>query len=267
MTALPLRIVPPVLIGRSRASRLVERNFQLYRQEWVVIISGFLEPLFYLLSIGVGIGKLVGHLHTGGHAISYTEFIAPAMLSASAMNGAVIDATFNVFFKLKISKLYDSVLATPVSVTDIASGETAWSVLRGALYAMAFLVVMAALGLVSSLWALVAFPAAMLVGFAFAACGIAMVSFFRSWQDFEYIQLALMPMFLFSGTFYPVSSYAAGIRVLVQLTPLYHAVAMERALVLGGPGWATLGHAGYLLAMGLVGGVVARRRLASLLLR
>jgi lipooligosaccharide transport system permease protein len=167
------RVAPPALLGSGRARRLVERNLMVYRRTWLIIFSGFFEPFFYLLSIGVGVGALVGHVvGPGGQAVDYRAFVAPALLAASAMNGAIYDSTMNVFFKLKYAKTYDAVLATPVGVGDVAVGEITWALLRGLLYSAAFLVIMAALGDVNSWWAIFALPAAGLIGFGFAAVGI-----------------------------------------------------------------------------------------------
>src|SRR5579859_436541 len=199
------RVAPPALLGSRRALLLVERNLMVYRRTWIVIVSGFFEPLFYLLSIGVGIGKLVGHVTgPGGHVIAYTAYVAPALMASSAMNGAVYDSTMNVYFKLKFAKTYDAVLATPVGVGDVALGEITWALMRGFLYATVFVGVMAALGDVLSPWAILALPAAVLIGFAFAAVGMAATSYMRSWQDFDFVQLAVLPLFLFSATFYPL---------------------------------------------------------------
>lgn len=261
-----LRVTPPFLGRYSRALRIVERNALLYRRTWLLLVSGFFEPMFYLLSIGIGIGKLVGPVGVvAGHPVGYSRYVAPALLAASAMNGAVIDATFNVFYKLKISKYYEAVLATPVGIGDLALGEVGWSLLRGLLYATAFLVVMAALGLVGSFWALLDLPVALAIGFAFAAIGIAGTTFLRSWQDFEFLELTLLPMFLFSATFYPLSVYPAALQVLVRLTPLYQGVAALRQLTLGAPDLATLGHVAYLGVLGVAGLAYAKHRLTGLL--
>ena len=164
------RVVPPVLFGGRRAARLVERNAMVYRRIWLILVSGFFEPLFYLLSIGVGVGELVGDITLpDGRIIDYTAFVAPALLASSAMNGAVYDSTFNVFDKLKWKKIYDAVLATPLGAGDVALGEISWALIRGLIYATAFLIVMLAMGLVLSPWAVLALPAAVLIGFAFAA--------------------------------------------------------------------------------------------------
>ncbi|MEO5678587.1 MAG: ABC transporter permease, partial [Acidimicrobiales bacterium] len=216
------RIVPPGALGTRRARRLYERNLLVTRHIWPIILSGFFEPVFYLLSLGLGIGRLVGDVEVAGRLVDYRTFVAPAMLAASAMNGAVFDTTMNFFHKLRHAKTFDGVLATPLGVGDVALAET-WSALsRGAVYATAFLLVMAALGLVGSAWAVLALPAALLVGFAFAGAGLACTTFLRSWEDLEAVQLAVLPMLLFSSTFFPLSTYAPALRWVVQLTPLYH---------------------------------------------
>jgi lipooligosaccharide transport system permease protein len=262
-----LRLTPP-FPGWRRASHLMERNIVQYKTNWLIVVAGFAEPLFYLLSIGVGIGKLIGHgVSVDGRAVPYEAFVAPGMLAASAMNGAVYDATFNVFFKLRYLKLYDAVLATPLGIGDVVAGEVAWALVRGTLYAVAFLTVMAGLGLPASWWTLADLPAAMLIGFAFAAVGVATVTFMREWQDFEFVQLVLLPMFLFSATFYPLGIYPSALRLVVRLTPLYQGVAVLRDLTFGGPQWVLLGHLGYLVVLGGLGLLVARRQLSRQLLR
>jgi lipooligosaccharide transport system permease protein len=232
-----------------------------------VLLSGVGEPLFYLLSIGVGLGKLVGTVAgPGGQPVSYTAFVAPALLATSAMNGAIYDSTFNVFFLLKYAKLYDAVLATPMRATDVALGQIGWALIRGALYALAFVLVMLGMGLLRSGWAVLALPAAILTGFAFAATGMAASTFMRSWQDFEYVTLVSLPLFLFSTTFYPLSVYPRAVQIVVECTPLYQAVTLLRGLTLGGAGLGLLVPVGYLAVMGMTGLVIAGRRVGSLLL-
>jgi lipooligosaccharide transport system permease protein len=250
------------------ALRIVERNVVVYRRGWLTLLSGFVEPVFYLFSIGVGVGALVGPVPgPAGQPIPYAAFVAPAMLASSAMNGAVYDSTFNIFHKLRYAKVYDAVLASPLSPRDVAVGEVTWALIRGGLYAAAFLAIMTALGLVSSWWALLVVPVAVLIGFAFAGMGIAATTFMRSWQDFELVNLALLPMFLFSATFYPLDVYPEPARTLTQLSPLYHAAALVRALTTGAVVPADLVHVAVLVALGLAGVALAGRRLARLLLR
>ena len=262
-----LRVLPTGLYA-GRARVLVERSLLVNRRAWLAVVSGFCEPVFYLFAMGVGFGKLVGEVTgPGGEPISYVAYVAPALLAASAMNGAVYDATFNIFFKFKYAKLYDAMLATPLGPLDVAIGEIAWALLRGGMYAFGFLTVMLAMGLITSAWALLALPAALLVAFSFAAIGMACTTFMRSWQDFDLVQLALMPMFLFSTTFFPITVYPAAIRIAVECLPLYHAIEIMRALCTGHVGLPLLGHLAYFAAMAGLGVVVASRRLGALLLR
>jgi lipooligosaccharide transport system permease protein len=264
--AMGLRVLP-AWMGTRRALHLLERNALAYRRMWLLFVSGFFEPLFYLLSITIGISRLAGTVAgPSGAPVSYTAFAAPALMASAAMNGAVMDGTFAVFFKLKFAKVYDAVLATPLDAPDVALGEISWAVARGAMYSTAFLVVMACMGLVHSGWAALAVPAAVLEAFAFAAVAMASTTFMRSWQDFDFVTLALMPMFLFSATFYPLSVYSAPLRAVVRVLPLYQAVALLRSLDLGGVNWAMVGHATYLAVMALGGLAVAGRRLGKLIL-
>jgi lipooligosaccharide transport system permease protein len=260
------RLLPPANRPSRRGMRIVERDLTVARQLWLVVLSGFFEPVFYLFSIGIGIGHLVGPVPFAGHMISYREFVAPAMLASSAMNGAVFSCTFSIYFKLQYQKTYDAIVATPVGVGDVVVGEIGWALIRGIFYSVCFVGVMLALGLVSSWWALLAVPAALLIGFAFAGLGMAGTAFMRSWKDFDFVTLAIMPLFLFSGTFSPLSAYPAAVRELVRATPLYQGVAIERALVLGHVNVTTIFHALYLLVVGAIGVVVASRRLGRLLL-
>ncbi len=262
----PWRLTPAALLGSRRARRIVERNVMVYRRGWIFLVSGFFEPFFYLLSIGVGLNPLVGDLHVDGQLVPYTLFVAPGLLASSAMNGAIFDSTFNIFFKLKIAKTYDAVLSTPLGVGDIALGELSWALLRGALYSGAFLIVMAALGYVLTPWAVLCYPGALLISFAFAGAGMAGTSYMRSWQDFDMVSLAILPLFLFSATFYPLSVYPGWLQAVVRCTPLYQGVALLRGLDFGQFAPVLALHALYLAVMGAVGLRITARRLALLLL-
>ena len=261
-----LRIVPAAVFETRRPQRMLERSLMVTRRNWIIVFSGFFEPLFYLLSVRVGMSKLVGDVQFGGHTVDYSEFVAPALMAASAMNGAVYDATMNVFFKLKYAKLYDAVLSTPMTPADVALGEIGWAVTRGTLYAVAFLGTMWALGMTASPWVLLSVPLCMLIAFAFASVGMAVTTYMRSWVDFEYITAATLPLFLFSATFYPMSSYGEW-GWIVQLSPLYHGVALVRAANTGTLGWSAFVHIAVLLALTLVGLVIASRRVKSLLIK
>jgi lipooligosaccharide transport system permease protein len=260
------RVLPPGMYAH-RAHTVVERSYLVNRRAWLAIFSGFFESFFYLFAMGVGFGNLVGAM-TGpdGQPISYAAFVAPALLAASAMNGAVYDATFNIFFKFKYAKIYDAMLATPLGPFDLAIGEISWALVRGGVYAVGFLTVISIFGLVGSAWAILALPAVLLVALAFGAVGMACTTFMRSWQDFDLVQLVLLPLFLFSATFYPLDVYPAGLQVVVRISPLYQAVELMRSLTAGVLEWSLLGNVAYFLVMAVAGLTIAGRRLGKLLL-
>ncbi len=254
------------MIRLRRSQRVLERNALAYRRMWPIFLAGFFEPFLFLFSIGIGVGALVGKLPgPGGALVSYRQFVAPAMLAVSAMNSTLVDTTFSVFVKYKYLGSYDTMLATPLAISDLALGEVAWVVLRGAFYSVAFLVTMVILGLVPSGWGVLAAPGALLIGFAFGGAGLASTTWMRSFIDFDFVNLAIAPMFLLSATFFPLERYPHSIHWLVQITPLYQSVALERALVLGAVDVSVALHALYLLVMGTAGLVVGVRRLRPLL--
>ena len=242
------------------------RNYTTYKRYWKLFLTGFLEPLFYLFSIGVGVGQLIDTFEFHGEVIPYADFVAPAMLAASAFNGAMLDSTYNVFFKLKYDKLYDQMLATPLTTGDVARGEILWGQIRGASYSAAFLLVMLAMGMVNSWWALLALPATLLIGFAFSAVFMAWTTYMKSFQDFDKITLVQLPLFLFSATFFPVEAFGDGVlRWVVEATPLYRGVVLCRELTTGAVSLSSVWSVAYLVAMGIAGLLLVRRRLDQLL--
>jgi lipooligosaccharide transport system permease protein len=257
---------PPGAFGTRRAAHLVERNMVAYRRMWLLLITGVLEPIFYLLSLGVGLGKLIPHV-TGpaGTPVSYLDFVAPALLATAAMNGAMYDASFGVFFRLRYDRVYDAVLATPLTPPDIALGELIWCLIRGGMYAVAFTVVVAFFGVLHSPWAVLAIPAALLVSLGFAGLGMGIATYMRSWQDFEAVNLLMMPMFLFSTTFFPLGVYPRALQLFVEATPLYQGIEIIRGLMLGAVQPTMLLRALYLALMALAGLTIAARRFGRLL--
>lgn len=246
----------------ARALALVERKIIIYRHTWHILLAEVFEPVLYLLSIGVGIGMLVGNVTaTSQHPQRYAAFVAPALLATAAMNGAMNETTFNMFAKLKLDHTYESMLATPVSVRDIIAGEVLWALLRGTLVSTGFLIVLAATGLADSLWALLIPPAAMAIGFAFAATGLAVVTYVRSWQDFQFVQLVMLPMFLFATTFFPVGVYPRPVQLAVECLPLFQGIQLLRSAANGTIGPQLILPLLYLAVMGCTALAVARRRL------
>ncbi len=233
-----------------RARRLVERNIMVYRHQWIIIVSGVFEPIFYLIGIGLGIGAIVGPLKLAdGREIAYVAYVAPALLATAAMNGAVFETIFNVFFKLNYAKTYEGVLATPMGITEIAIGEMLWALMRAALYAVAMFAIMLVTGMILSPWGILMVPIALLVAAAFAAAGLAGTAYLRTVNDFDVpMGLIVMPMFLFSGTFFPIGAYPLPIQLFMQATPLYHAINLMRGLSTGVVGIAQLWDFAYLVA-------------------
>ena len=230
--------------------RLVERNIMVYRHQWIIILSGVFEPIFYLLGIGLGLGGIVREVPLpDGRVVAYAAFVAPALVATAAMNGAVFETIFNVFFKLTYAKTYEGVLATPMGITEIAIGEMLWALMRAALYAVAMFVIMLVAGLVLSPWGVLMIPASLLVAAAFAAAGLAGTSYLRTVNDFDVpMGLIVMPMFLFSGTFFPIDIYPVPIQIFMEATPLYHAISLIRGFSTGLIGLAQLWDLVYLVA-------------------
>jgi lipooligosaccharide transport system permease protein len=253
----------------GRPNVVLERGFYALKSStWMVVASGFVEPVFYLLAFGYGIGQFISGTTDGnGNPITYAQFIAPALLATSAMNGAIYDSTWNVFFKMHFGKVYNGMLSTSMGTLDVALGEISWALLRGLAYAIGFMAVVASMGLIPSIWGLLAIPAAVLVAFGFASVGMGVTSYLKNHQQMQWIQFVMLPMFLFSGTFYPLTIYPVVVQWLIQAMPLWQAIALIRGLTLGILDWAMLGHALYFVAMIIGGLYFTTRRLTALFLR
>ncbi len=253
-----------------RARRLVERNIMVYRHQWIIIFSGVFEPIFYLVGIGLGLGAIIREVPlANGEVVAYAAFVAPALVATAAMNGAVFETIFNVFFKLNYAKTYDGVLATPMGITEIAIGEMLWALMRAALYAVAMFVIMLFMGLILSPLGILMIPAALLVAAAFAAAGLAGTSFLRTVNDFDVpMGLIVMPMFLFSGTFFPIEAALPGWLVtIIQFTPLYHGINLIRGLSTGIVGLGQVWDLLYLVAFFALGMWIAIHQMERKLIK
>ena len=252
----------------GRVPQLLERGLIVFRSStWMIVLSGFLEPVLYLLSFGYGIGKLLPSIDVGGGSVKYAVFIAPALLATSAMNGAIYDSTMNVFFKLNHDRIYHGMLATSMGPLDVALGEIGWALLRGFSYASAFMVVAIPLGLIPSIWGILAIPAAVLIAFGFASCGMAITSYMKSYQQLEIVNMLLLPMFLFSGSFFPLSVFPEWLQFTANLLPLTHAINLVRGLCLGNINMALAGHAMYFVIMIICGLFFTTKRLNALFMK
>lgn len=249
-----------------RAKKLVHHNFLAYQHHWIAFVTGFFEPFFYLVAVGFGVGQFVGAISYGGVQLAYASFLAPGLLAASTLNGALFDGFFSPFFRMNWEKTYDAIVSTPVSISDIAVGEVLWALIRGTIYGAGFLIVMLLLGLVHSPWALLALPAVMLSGAALSAGAMILTGITKQLSSLEKVMtLVVFPLFLFSGTFFPVALYPSYLRPVIQTTPLYHSAALLRDLTTGQVGLPTLGHVVYLASMFVIASAIAirlmRRRL------
>jgi lipooligosaccharide transport system permease protein len=253
--------------GRSRA--VLQRSFIAFKSSmWLIVLSGFIEPVLYLFSFGYGVGKFVGNINLGdGRMVSYAAFIAPGLLATSAMNGAIYDSTWNVFEKMHESRLYHGMLATSLGPLDVALGEIAWAMLRGLVYAIGFMVVVVPLGLIPSWWGILAIPAAVLIALGLASIGMAITSYFTSYQQMNVIQIAMMPMFLFSGSFFPINVFPRWVQTIIEIFPLWQAIQMIRGLTLGVVNIGLLGHVAYFLVLITSGLYFTTKRLDALFMR
>jgi lipooligosaccharide transport system permease protein len=199
-----------------------------------------------------------------GSVVTYAMFIAPGLLATSAMNGAIFDTTWNVYFKMHESKTYNAMLSTSLGPLDVALGEIAWAVLRGVIYSIGFMLVVTPLGLIPNWWGVLAIPAAALIAFAFASIGMALTSYFKSYQQLGLIEVFLLPIFLFSGSLFPTEILPSWANLIVKISPLWHAIELIRDIVEVNFSTQTLIHAGILIWIPLVSLLILIRRLTQL---
>lgn len=241
--------------------RFAVRGFRcwlvVYRRIWrSSIYSSFLGPLLYLGAMGFGLGSLVdahGAASLGG--VPYLVFVAPAILGVQAMQTAMNESTYPVYGSVKWNKIYLAARATPLRPADIYRGHLLFITMRAAMSAAVFLVVMTAFGAARSPWVVLALPAATLLGVAFAAPIAAWAVTLESEASFAYLlRFGMMPLMLFSGTFFPLSQLPGWLRPVAYATPLWHGVALLRGLSLGTlDAGAAIIHVGYLAALAAVG--------------
>jgi lipooligosaccharide transport system permease protein len=234
-----------------------------YRRTWRgSIYTSFLSPVLYLGAMGLGLGKLVDAHGTGRlGGVSYLAFLAPGLLAAAAMQAGIEESTYPVLGSVKWRGTYYAAVASPLRPADILHGHLLFTTMRLAMNSAIFLVVMAAFGAITSPWVLAALPVAVLTGIAFAAPVEAWAITVTKDTSFALLfRFGMIPLFLFSGTFFPVTQLPAWIRPLAYATPLWHGVALCRSLSLG---TATLGgalvHVGYLAALAAVSIAVGER--------
>ncbi|MET0136005.1 MAG: ABC transporter permease [Kibdelosporangium sp.] len=246
----------------GRAAAVTHRGFRVYRRHWMILVFGVLEPLLYLVSIGVGVGNMIGGadwLPDGG----YAEYVAAGLLAVAAMNAATNASVLTVFTRIKVEHTYTIMLSTPLDSRDIAVGEVFWATARATVESTGFLAVIVAFGLVTSPWAVLAVGSVALIGVTFAALGLVVATAIRDWPDFQAVQLVMLPMFLFATTFYPLDVYPAPIRALVVCLPLYHAIEVTRAPMMASFDGSVLISFGYLVILAALSLRCGIRRLTA----
>ncbi len=253
-------------ISPRHALSVWKRNFALYRRTWRLnLLPNFFEPVLYLVSMGIGVGAYIQEM--GG--TSYIAFIAPGLVAVAAMNGASFEVTYNAFVRMNFEKTYESMLTTPIQPEDVLAGEILWAVTRSTIYGGAFLLVIAAMGLVGPGRALIALPLVPLTGLLFAAIGIAFSLRIPNIDLFSfYFTLFLMPLFLFSDVFFPLKERLAGIWLYVaEVLPLLHPVRLMRTAFDGSFSTTVLWDLGYVVVLAgvllVTAARVTRRRLTG----
>ncbi|MFC4333609.1 ABC transporter permease [Salininema proteolyticum] len=250
----------------QRPSAMLYRNAVANRRNWVLVFSGGVEALLFLFAFGFGVGTLVGTFELpNGREVEYTAYVAPAILANAAMMGVLMETSINVFAKVKWAKLYDGILNTPLRPWDIAVGEVSWALIRGGIYVVMFVIAMGAFGLLTDFWAVLAVPACLFVGLAFAGIGLTLATLFTNWTDFDWMMAIVYTMFLFGGTFIPVETYPDLLRPLVYLMPLYHGIELIRSISLAMVTPMILVNIAYLLVLGIAGTWLAQKRLSKAL--
>jgi lipooligosaccharide transport system permease protein len=242
------------------------RSATIFRKRWLtILIPNFVEPLLYLAALGLGLGAFIREGGIGGQ--SYPQYIAPGLLAANAMFAASFESTFNTFVKLKVDRVYEAIVSTPVNVEDAIAGEYLWAGTRAVMQGTVFLTVLTLLGLISSPWAILIPLVLLVVGMMFSVMGTLFTSLIPTIDLYGYyFTLVITPLFLFSGIFFPINGFPAPIPQIAWFTPLYHAVNACRELATG-PSVAILADLGWMMlftaVLSLIPIYFMRRRLIN----
>jgi lipooligosaccharide transport system permease protein len=241
---LPLRELVP---SPRHAARIWRRNARVFSKLWKgVLLPQFLDPLFYLVALGFGLGTYVATLN----GVAYKDFIAPGLIASAVMWSASFETTYNVYLRMNETRLYDAILATPVEVPDLVAGDLAWSATRATVYGTSFLIIVTAFGLVGSWWALLIPPLVFLGGLCFSVVGYAFTSLIPKIDLYSYFfTLGITPMFLFSGIFFPFDQLPGWVEGVAWITPLYHLVEITRGMATGPEALWIFVHSAWLLAV------------------
>jgi lipooligosaccharide transport system permease protein len=252
-----------------RCMHVWRRNLTVYGKIWKIsFLPPLLEPCFYLLAFGMGLGALVGDISYQGVKVSYSRFIAPAIISMAIMYNAFFETTYTSFVRMYYQKTFDAIMATPLFLSEIIAGEIAWGATKSIIACAIMMAVVSLFGLIDYPGGLLILPAALLGGLAFASIGMFFTGIVRSIEVFNLpIFLFVTPMFLFSGTFFPLETLPVWAQLLAQAFPLTHLVALVRGACLGAAAPALLGHCLYLIVFSLVFSPLALRAMQRRLVR
>jgi lipooligosaccharide transport system permease protein len=249
----------------AASGRVWQRNFLVYRRLWHRSIAfGFLQPVLFLTAMGIGVGALMSSQEASAFGgVPYIDWLGPGLLSAMAMQTATFESTYPIMNKIMWGRNYEAMLSTPLTTRNIIVGELFWVAFRIGTLATVFLVVLWLFGIVRSPAALLVIPVAMLIGTAFSSCLVAFTATQKNDVGFSAIfRFVINPLFLFSGTFFPLSNLPDQVQWVAWLTPLFHGVQLIRGLVLGSLDWVAAPiHVAYLLVMLGIGVVLADRNL------
>lgn len=250
------------------ALRVWQRDWAVYRHvaKWL-LLPAFLDPLLFLFALGLGLGHYLEGSGGSLANVDYVDFIAPGLMASSAMYQASFETAWNMLWKIETNRTYDAMVSTPIEPADIVVGEAIWAATRSAISAAIVYLVLLAFGILHSWWSVLMVPVAMCVGLVFAAIGMAFTVNVTSmnWYPY-YFAMAITPMFLMSGIFFPIDELPAALRVAANATPLYHGVALLRNLAFGTVGRVDLAHAAYLIVVAPILLVPVARRMSSRLL-
>jgi lipooligosaccharide transport system permease protein len=250
----------------AASGRVFHRNWLVYKRLWHRSLAfGFLQPLLFLTAMGVGLGALISARQQASAfgGVPYIDWLGPGLLAAMAMQTATFESTYPIMNKIMWGRNYEAMLSTPLEIRSIVRGELAWVGFRIGSLAAVFLVVLTVFGIPRTPLAVLAVPVAMLVGVAFSACLMAFTATQRNDVGFSAVfRFVVNPLFLFSGTFFPLSQLPPQLQVVAWATPLFHGVELIRGLILGqlNPLAAPF-HLAYLLAMLVIGVLLADRYL------
>lgn len=252
-----------------RALRVWQRDADVFQSTILVnFIPPLLEPVLYILAFGFGLGSLVGEVSYQGRDLSYLRFMVPGVLSVAVMFWSYFENTYSSFVRMYYQQTFDAIVATPLLVEDVIVGEWLWGTTKAVMASTIMLIMISFFGLVSYPTALLVIPVGVLGGLLFAALGLITTSLVPQIDSFNIATFVLIfPMFLFSGTFFPISVYPDWLEAIVEVTPLYRGVHMLRSFSTGEVGPMVLVDIAYLALMGLVGVAITARRLRRLLLK